>query len=144
MDEPVASNHTNGCLCVRAYHVDENEHDITFLYKLTEGACQKSFGMNVANMAGIPKTIVEQADKAANQFEQTHRLKDTTFLMDIDSSGPVVSPSMLSDFEFLMKVGKASPDDDVGDKADDMQNSLGRQNRQIQILKRIAKAYAEK
>jgi hypothetical protein len=49
---------------------------------------------------------------------------------------------MLSDFEFLMKVGKASPDDDVGDKADDTQNSFGRQNRQIQILKRIAKAYS--
>ncbi|CAO3674545.1 unnamed protein product [Umbelopsis vinacea] len=125
-----------------AYHVDENERDITFLYKLAEGACQKSFGMNVANMAGIPKSIVDQADQAATQFEQTHRLKDTTFLMDVDSSGPVVSPSMLSDFEFLMKVGKASPDDDVGDKADDTQNSFGRQNRQIQILKRIAKAYS--
>ncbi|KAI8584582.1 hypothetical protein K450DRAFT_216999 [Umbelopsis ramanniana AG] len=125
-----------------AYHIDENEHDITFLYKLTEGACQKSFGMNVANMAGIPKSIVEQADSAATQFEQTHRLKDTTLLMDVDSSGPVATPSMLSDFEYLMKVGKSSADDDVGDKADDTRNTAGRHHRQLQILKRIAKAYA--
>ncbi|KAG2172300.1 hypothetical protein INT43_004842 [Umbelopsis isabellina] len=126
-----------------AYHVDENQHDITFLYKLTEGACQKSFGMNVAAMAGIPKSIVDQADAAATQFEQSHRLKDTTYLMDVDDNGPTVSPSMLSDFEFLMKLGKGNPDDDIGDKADDTRNSFGREHRHTQILRRIAKAYAQ-
>lgn len=130
------------CTPFRAYHIDENEHDITFLYKLAKGACQKSFGMNVANMAGIPKSIVEQADAAATQFEQTHRLKDTTLLMDVDSNGPVATPSMISDFEYLMKVGKSGAKDDVGDKADDTRHIAGRHHRQLQILKRIAKAYA--
>ena len=93
-------------------------------------------------MAGIPKSIVEQADTAATQFEQTHRLKDTTLLMDVDSNGPVATPSMISDFEYLMKVGKSGANNDVGDKADDTRHTAGRHHRQLQILKRIAKAYA--
>ena len=29
-----------------------NENEVTFLYKLTEGVCSKSYGLNVAKIAG--------------------------------------------------------------------------------------------
>lgn len=38
---------------------------LTFLYRLTAGACPESYGMQVALMAGIPKKVVEAASKAA-------------------------------------------------------------------------------
>ena len=31
--------------------------DVTFLFKLEPGVCSKSYGMNVAGMAGIPTAV---------------------------------------------------------------------------------------
>ncbi|KAF8663152.1 hypothetical protein HU200_055753 [Digitaria exilis] len=40
------------------------EKELTFLYRLTSGACPESYGLQVATMAGIPKAIVEKASVA--------------------------------------------------------------------------------
>ena len=48
---------------------DNQEQDITFLYKLSDGACPKSFGFNAAKLAGLPKSCIMEAQKVANQFE---------------------------------------------------------------------------
>jgi len=48
--------------------------DVTFLYKLRDGSCPKSYGMNVANMAGVPKSVTTYADKVAKEFESNSRL----------------------------------------------------------------------
>lgn len=51
--------------------VDQNSRNITFLYKLEDGTASGSFGMNVAAMCGIPDSVVEAAETAAKQYEQT-------------------------------------------------------------------------
>lgn len=43
---------------------------MTFLYRLTPGVCDKSYGMVVARMAGIPMGIVERASGIAEEFEK--------------------------------------------------------------------------
>lgn len=53
----------------------ENEDDIpeetiTFLYKLTPGACPKSYGFNAARLAGIPREITRSAQIRAASFER--------------------------------------------------------------------------
>lgn len=48
---------------------DTSDHNITFLYTLGEGACPKSFGINVAKMAGLPEPILVAAAKASASFE---------------------------------------------------------------------------
>ncbi|KAF8707212.1 hypothetical protein HU200_030459 [Digitaria exilis] len=40
------------------------EKELTFLYRLTSGACPESYGLQVATMAGIPKAVVERASVA--------------------------------------------------------------------------------
>lgn len=45
--------------------------DVTFLYQLTEGVCPKSYGMNVALMAGIDAKIVKRAQDIAEEFEKS-------------------------------------------------------------------------
>lgn len=55
--------------------VDEEHKNITFLYKLEEGAAEGSFGMHVANMCGISKEIIKNAEIAADNFEHTSKLK---------------------------------------------------------------------
>ncbi|KAJ3210844.1 DNA mismatch repair protein msh6 [Entophlyctis luteolus] len=49
---------------------EENKHQVTFLYKLAEGPSPKSFGMNVAMMAGVPASIVDTAERVAEDFER--------------------------------------------------------------------------
>lgn len=54
--------------------VDQNSRNITFLYKLEEGTASGSFGMNVAAMCGISSAIVDKAEVAAKEYEQTSKL----------------------------------------------------------------------
>lgn len=55
--------------------VDQTSRNITFLYKLEDGSAPGSFGMNVAAMCGIPSAIVDNAEVAAKEYEQTQKLK---------------------------------------------------------------------
>lgn len=48
---------------------------IIFMRKLEPGGSEHSFGINVAQMAGMPKTIVKRAKELLVQFEQ-NRLRD--------------------------------------------------------------------
>ena len=41
-------------LCLRACVQQADKRDVTFLYTLLPGVCSKSYGMNVAHMAGVP------------------------------------------------------------------------------------------
>ncbi|EGC35137.1 hypothetical protein DICPUDRAFT_55353 [Dictyostelium purpureum] len=50
--------------------VDEEEKRVIFLYKLAKGICQKSYGLHVAAMAGLPKEIVAKAEKKSEQMEK--------------------------------------------------------------------------
>lgn len=46
------------------------EETITFLYKLTPGACPKSYGFNAARLAGIPKEITRRAHQISKNIEK--------------------------------------------------------------------------
>lgn len=56
--------------------VDEDESSpssiprVTFLYKLVKGACPKSYGTNVARLAGLPETVVARAAALAAELEE--------------------------------------------------------------------------
>lgn len=45
----------------------------------------RSYGLNVANMAGIPRRIIVAAEQASEHFEKSH------YLRDIRSAGGAVS-----------------------------------------------------
>ncbi|KAG9140348.1 hypothetical protein Leryth_018517 [Lithospermum erythrorhizon] len=46
------------------------EQELVFLYRLASGACPESYGMQVALMAGVPKTVVEGASTAAHRMKK--------------------------------------------------------------------------
>ncbi|CAH0760592.1 unnamed protein product [Diatraea saccharalis] len=48
---------------------DIPEETITFLYKLSPGACPKSYGFNAARLAGIPKEITRRAHQVSKNLE---------------------------------------------------------------------------
>ena len=46
----------------------QEEDVLVFLYGLTEGACPKSFGLNVARLAGLEQGIIHKARSKADYF----------------------------------------------------------------------------
>ncbi|REJ37467.1 MAG: DNA mismatch repair protein MutS [Bacillota bacterium] len=49
--------------------VAESRGRITFLYKIVPGGADRSYGINVARMAGIPKEIIRHAQRLLKQLE---------------------------------------------------------------------------
>lgn len=56
--------------------IDNSISEVIFLYKFVKGVCQKSYGLNVARMAGISQDIVESAEESANNLEQINVSKN--------------------------------------------------------------------
>lgn len=49
--------------------VKENEGDITFLYKVEQGPMDKSYGINVARLAGLPEEVLLRANAILMKLE---------------------------------------------------------------------------
>ncbi|MBL0711108.1 MAG: DNA mismatch repair protein MutS [Colwellia sp.] len=52
-------------------HLDAMEHDdnIIFMHAIQEGAASKSFGLQVAQLAGVPKTVINRAKQRLLELE---------------------------------------------------------------------------
>ncbi|MGB4293924.1 MAG: DNA mismatch repair protein MutS, partial [Bacteroidales bacterium] len=63
---------------VKNYNVSVRELDnkVVFLRKLKRGGSEHSFGIHVARMAGIPKSIVKRADEILKELEQSHNKQE--------------------------------------------------------------------
>ncbi len=52
------------------HEVAPSEEEVTFLYKLCDGSSPKSYGINVARLAGMPATLIELALQQSKSFEE--------------------------------------------------------------------------
>lgn len=89
--------------------VKEQVDEVTFLYKVKEGAMGKSYGVNVAVLAGLPLDVVNRArqilrdlEKERQQFIPTKQIKedikeDPKWLIDLKN----IEPSRLTPLEAL-------------------------------------------
>lgn len=52
-------------------HLDAVEHDehIVFMHQVQDGAASKSYGLQVAQLAGVPKPVIQQAKRKLQQLE---------------------------------------------------------------------------
>jgi DNA mismatch repair protein MutS len=57
------SNVHNYCIAVK-----ENGDDIVFLRKIVKGGADKSYGIQVAKLAGLPDSVVERAKEILNEL----------------------------------------------------------------------------
>ncbi len=57
---------------IKNYHLAVREwgDEIIFLYKIKEGACDESFGIHVAKLAGMPQTVVKRARAILNNLQK--------------------------------------------------------------------------
>jgi len=64
------------CMIENEGHEDISQENITFLYKLTEGAAPKSHGFNAAKLAGLPAEIIRAGFAKAKEFELNEKKKE--------------------------------------------------------------------
>lgn len=65
---------------VKNYNVSIKEFNnrVIFLRKLKRGGSEHSFGIHVAKMAGMPKSVVSRADEILKELEQSHEKQELT------------------------------------------------------------------
>ncbi|KAK7544389.1 muts domain V-domain-containing protein [Phyllosticta citribraziliensis] len=94
-----------------AIHVDDENKQITFLYKLEQGVAEGSFGMHCAAMCGINPRIIERAEVAAKEWEHTSRLKES---LEKARQSCYVPLGVQSDVAWLLREGDNGADE-MGD-----------------------------
>ena len=62
--------------------VDENEQGVTFLHQIIPGGADKSYGVHVASLAGLPYSVVNRSwdllSKHESDYQQTNNKGDHT------------------------------------------------------------------
>ena len=68
----------NSFLRVKNYNISIKElnNKIIFLRKLRRGGSEHSFGIHVARMAGMPRSVVNRADEILKELEQSHEKQE--------------------------------------------------------------------
>ena len=62
--------------------VKEWQGDVIFLHEVGPGAADRSYGIQVARLAGLPALVVERARNVLNQLEETDRKNPASQLID--------------------------------------------------------------
>lgn len=52
---------------------EAREGSITFLHKVKKGPASESYGINVASLAGLPKSVIEHAEEALKVYEKEEK-----------------------------------------------------------------------
>ena len=66
--------------CIENIHVSAHENNgvITFLHKIKKGAVDKSYGIHVARLAGMPEELTNRAGEILAYYENKEKTKQTT------------------------------------------------------------------
>lgn len=67
----VGDDNLNNVSCL-TIDVREHNNDIVFLHKIIPGVANRSYGIAVAKMAGMPKHIIERAEAVLNNLESNY------------------------------------------------------------------------
>lgn len=109
-------------------HLDAVEHgdSIAFLHAIQEGAANKSYGLQVASLAGVPKSVVENAKRKLKQLELTSAnnstQQPTAIQADLNFAEPEIHPAV----ELLQTI---DPDELTAKKALDLIYQLSKMSR---------------
>ena len=78
----------------------EEKGTVTFLHKVKPGAVDKSYGIHVASLAHLPKSLIDRADEILNVYEKKNVKKETftqTSLFEISETEIVEEKNMVEE-----------------------------------------------
>ena len=95
--------------------VKEWEGDVVFLHEVVEGSADRSYGIQVAKLAGLPEVVVSRARSVLEQLENTERSSSAKMLIDdlplFSVSPQPAAKSTHQDDKITEKLDQISPDD---------------------------------
>ena len=71
--ELTALSETLGSLSLHTMKVKEWEQDVIFLHEVTQGAADRSYGLQVAKLAGLPGKVINRARQVLDHLESTDK-----------------------------------------------------------------------
>jgi DNA mismatch repair protein MutS len=101
---------------VKNYHVTvrESEHEIVFLRHVEPGSADKSYGIEVAKLAGLPTSVLSRAREILKRHEEgEHAISDHLtrhYKRKKTSSSTQLSLFMITDHEVLDELRLIEPD----------------------------------
>ncbi|MBU2897170.1 DNA mismatch repair protein MutS [Vibrio hepatarius] len=92
-------------------HLDAVEHgdNIAFMHTVQEGAASKSYGLAVAALAGVPKSVIKHARIKLTQLEQLSAAEGNTAKYSVDTKNQLSLITEPSEVEETL--AKIDPDD---------------------------------
>jgi len=92
---------------VRNVHVvvKEDKEKVTFLYKVKEGRADRSYGINVAKLAGLPEAVTDRAKELQKELESKKRVVQQSYqLIEMKHEDPAAK-------SIMDKLKSVNPDD---------------------------------
>ncbi|MBI3969037.1 MAG: DNA mismatch repair protein MutS [Chloroflexi bacterium] len=102
---------------VRNFRVDvlEDNREVTFLYRVVPGAADRSYGVHVARLAGIPRPVVKRATEILAELERRSQLVHGADPLQIPLFGaatPAVAPAEANGYhEVIGRLLAIDPDE---------------------------------
>ena len=69
-------------LACRTMRVKEWQGDVVFLHEIAIGAADRSYGLHVARLAGLPSAVLDRAEEVLHALETGERAGSATRLAD--------------------------------------------------------------
>ncbi|MBQ1532029.1 MAG: DNA mismatch repair protein MutS, partial [Solobacterium sp.] len=83
--------------------VQEKDDSVTFLYKIKKGAADRSYGINVARLAGLPEAVLDRARGLQKELESKKRVVQQSYqLIEMTKTDPKAE-------EIISTLKQASP-----------------------------------
>ena len=89
--------------------VKETGGDIIFLRKIKEGAAENSYGIHVAQLAGIPESVIDRANVILEQIQNKAKdnpivieSKKTEKIIKVEEAPKFTAPGLFSDEEIIL------------------------------------------
>jgi DNA mismatch repair protein MSH3 len=83
----------------------DGDEEITFLYEVGEGVAHRSYGLNVARLAQIPKKVIDVAANKSAELEMKMRMRRlkgaSQMLGDVLSQAPDQLEHLITSIEQL-------------------------------------------
>ena len=85
--------------------VKEEDERVIFLYKVKDGRADRSYGVNVARLAGLPEAVIDRAKGLQKELESRKRVVQQSYqLVEMEKEDPVAK-------SILEKLRSVSADD---------------------------------
>ena len=84
--------------------VQESEQEVVFLHRIAPGSAERSYGIHVAKLAGVPLPVLRRATAVLHELESRHHLptsvgEPTSIIERRRRRGKAVGPSLFGDGE---------------------------------------------